>query len=1275
MTNFTRNFSGGKMNKSIDKRLLPDGEYIDALNLRVNSTESNEIGSVENSKGNTELTTLLYVDGTPLSTQARCIGALEDGSNERLFWFVHDPAFTVGATGKLDLILSYDTKSNFLKYHVVSVDDGGGINTTLNFNPQHLITGVDLVQNLLFFTDDYNAPRKINVDKSYANPLLNLDKFTAESVLVIKKPPITSPPVELINIGQDINYMENKFLCFAYRYRYEDNEYSATSQFSEPAFFPKIFEFAVDSMLNEGMENKYNAAIITFNSGGPLVVGIDLLFKDADGNNINVIEKLDKLNFNDNQDYTYVFDNSKIYTVLPSSEIGRTYDNVPRFAKAQTMMGNRLIYGNYTDGYDLTDNIGNPVVFDYFTDLVSEDSSIKNIPSAKTSATYTINGTINVTDGIVRFNLATLNPSASVNLLTAGTSINFDLEFLHSSYSGGVTPSNTNSFNLSFVFNLNTNYSSVYQLASSAAFLEKVGVVSSPSVPGDILPVYDLGNPTSCSGYTFTDIYNCAVPAIASYTKYESGISAPGQPIEIIASPLSQEIGMQFPAMKYVADPLNPTINFFYDYFKVYSSFGQHNNSLANRSLHSNRDYDIGISYMDDFSRATTALVSQRNTEHIACGLSHKINSINVTIPPSQKPPSWATRYRFLIKPDKKGYDTIYTTFFYKSNITLDIYFLLEGENARKVTEGDRYIVKSDTNGALNDCAVATVLEKKAQPRGFITTTSGITPEAGVYMKMSPEDFSAVLTASSLVRRSVIDNAQGYGIGTFLELPCSVITPSVVDIPVPARARVVIKFSYRRIGSKLGAIEERVYTFNESYVSTDNYPNMYDWFVGDRIASTISRGAQYVGTRFLGAGRGCPITNSFTSSIQARYAISSDPCDNRWYFSRDASNVLRLTITGAQAEGFDSHKVVAGSASYQIYAPNSSLIFETIPLDAAPDLFYESSESFPITNNFHQGNIQNQTSGTSAIIKTSFFNCYSFGNGAESYKILDSTIGNTFNLGNRVSIVAGEDYKKAHRFADLTYSGVYNDETNVNKLNEFNLGQINYKSLEESFGLIQKLDGKKTNVLVLQEDKISYVLQGKSLLSNSDGSGNLTSVPQILGTQITKTDEYGISHNPESYAKFGADKFFTDAKRGAVIQMRGEDEATSDQIKVISTMGMRSWFRDLFNTSFNTQKLGGFDPYMNEYVLSSNEELLPEEVSCSNCDDLRSISVQAGNPYTFCIDAGAYIGMTPISWTGVTGSVTIDAVYNGVTTTSGILSEFASAEGLFELLRANSGQL
>jgi hypothetical protein len=285
-----------------------------------------------------------------------------------------------------------------------------------------LITGVDILNDLLFFTDDYNPPRCINVNRNYADPVSNIDQFSAESLLVIKKPPVQSPAVQpIVTSGQE-NYLDTRFICFAYRYRYIDGEYSATSQWSQPAFVPKPFEFSTSSYLNEGMTNLCNSAIVTYNTGGPLVVGIDLLFKKADGNIIKVIERLDKANLGlaNNTDYQFTFANSKIFTILSEAELLRLYDNVPHYAKSQTMMGNRLMYGNYIEGYDLVDEFGVPLKLEYTVGLTSESIGYTTLTDDATDGTYSINGSRSVVDSIVSFDLVG-------QPLTAGSIINLDV--------------------------------------------------------------------------------------------------------------------------------------------------------------------------------------------------------------------------------------------------------------------------------------------------------------------------------------------------------------------------------------------------------------------------------------------------------------------------------------------------------------------------------------------------------------------------------------------------------------------------------------------------------------------------------------------------------------------------------------------------------------------------------------------------------------------------------------------------------------------------------
>ena len=1343
MADFTRNFIAGRMNKIVDQRLLPEGEYVDAMNIRMGSTEKSEVGVITNTKGNSSLTSLAYIDGTSLSPAAKCIGAIQDSARETIYWFVHDPAFTVGDTGKLDLIVSFNVLTNILTYHVISIDDGDGINTTLNFNPAYLITGINLIEDLLFWTDDYNAPRFININpvgNRYPNPIGNIDSFSAESILVIKQPPIAAPMVQPITTSGQETYLQTRFICFAYRYRYADGEYSATSQWSAPAFVPNQFSFSSGSVLNEGMTNFCNAAIVNYNSGGPLVVGIDLLFKQSENNIIKIIQRIDKaeLGLADNNMYQFSFNNSKIFTVLNEAEILRLYDNVPRYAKAQTIMGNRLMYGNYIEGYDLIDRNGNPTRLEYSTTLISLPIGSSDLVDDTDEGVYNIDpsATFNpVPKSIVTFDLADKN-------LVEGSSISLDLTITHASFTG-YTPfpdTETDNIQYSFSFLLTNSYTSVYELATSIEFQNAIGTIL------NIYPVSTTtpGQDTSCAGITFTDNFNCLLPQNLgtfpdSYTKYGSGINAVLQPIKIITTPASTIIGLQFPAMEYVDDIAVPTKRI-YEYYQVTFAKAIFQEIANPRSLHSNRGYEVGIVYMDEFNRATTALVSPFNAEYVPCGYSTNKNSIQVVIPPTQVAPDWAKRYRFVIKPDAQGYETIYSNLFFIDPETNEGWLLLEGENMQKVENGDRLIVKSDSTGPTYSCTYTTVLDKKAQSSGFLEIPSQDDPTvnikipAGLYIKVYPNNFDLVQEQNAVVAPGRIRNwASG---GDYLQMPYPMNitgtdpafpTWTYVDYSVPAGSKIQWYVDWNRAGVG-GSCEPRGYTLEKLYTSSTDYDNMYEWFVGENIQSTINTGldkgdgeenvfipgtdrklstdlvgtsSSYVLNRlidstatfisdgvvpgvrvrgYLGFGSTAVVvtvvsqtelilSNNLITGAGQLYRIEwINTSINFWRFYRDpTTNQLQIWFSSTNSCTGTNYKYsrrIYIAADIQVFRAEDIIIFETEPADALPDVFFENELSLDIDENGnHMGNIQDQdiSGGVPAIVDTEFFNCFAFGNGVESYKIRDSIIGKPFGFGERVTTVASQDYKASDRFSDITYSGIYNGESNLNKLNEFNSGLSNFKHCEASFGEIFLLDGRNTDVLTLQEDKISYVLAEKNLLSDASAGGIITATPEVLGTQIARTEKYGISFNPESYIQWGYDRYFTDVKRGAVIQLKGGD-AQSEQLVVVSEQNMRTWFRDTFNESFNTQKLGGFDPYMNEYVISTNDTLLPVNPQCLACGTSQTFTLSVADEefkqFSYCVDLGSAVGVTEVAWNFINiepgAELQISVLYNGVTTTIGL---------------------
>jgi len=1248
MATTTRNFLKGRMNKGLDKRLVPDGEYTDALNIRLGSTSQSDIGSVENSEGNTKLVDLIF-NNIPLGSNARCIGAFEDGAEETIYWFVHQPSgFTPSATDKIDIIVSYNTISGTTTYHLVSCDDGGGVNTTLNFSENHLINGVDLVDDLLFFTDNFNPPRRINIKKSYPQPTAYVDDpITYDDILVIKAPPIESPNVVSSEVGGEENFLEERFICFAYRYRYAENEYSATSAWSAPAFVPKPFDLSAASFLNEGMVNRDNTCDITFNSGDSLVVGVDLLFKEIANNIIRVIEKFDKSEqgYVDNTNYNYSFTNSKIYTVLPSDEIVRTFDNVPLLAKAQTMMGNRLMYGNYVEGFNLVDRAALPVQIGYQASEIKEDIGLQNLSTSLSSGSYTY--TPSGTPLIVSNSVLNLDLSSVQTELTAGVALEFSLLFNHQQFENdgmtSVPTEQTVGVIVSWSYILPQAFSSVTDLFNSESFQNAVGTDSNIET-----------SPTGyCNGTTFTDVFNCALRNQLTggnptpVFEYESGVTSANTSIVTLHTAGSSSIGFQFPAMRYVNSTVTPVFNV-YEYYEITVQELFYQTVSNTSSLHSNRGYEIGIVYMDKFSRATTALTSNNNTAFFSCGDSVTKNSIRVTIPTTQVAPSFATRYRFVIKPDAQGYDTIYSSMYFYDPVTAHNYFLVEGENAAKSQEGTRLIVKKDSDGPLRNCIYATVLEKTVEQKNFILSDNeDFLVPGGTYLKIKVTGFNASLTADSFIAPGTFSSVSGFdGFSPLVQytgLSGTANSSGVFTPPsIPAGSIIKLTMEFTRLGRGDGekpTCGRRTYDYNKQFTSQFDYDDIIDWFEGDAIAATLNDGTSYVGG---GAAPNNvvmvnPVTNTSNNNYGLNTYIFNYQYAVRWF--RDTgtgsgnTNEIRFLAVGTEACGNSNKKESKAKVTWEIVRGGNVVAFETEPLDALPDVFYESSESYSIDAlGNHSGNVTNQdiANDISGVVDTAFFNCFSFGNGIESYRVRDSAAGRTLALGNRVTSVSAQDYKRAHRSSDITYSGIYNNESNVNSLNEFNLGLANFKALEESFGPIEVLFGRETDILVLQEDKISYVLTGKNLLSDSTGGGSIASIPEVLGTQIARVEEYGISNNPESFVKYGPDSFFTDAKRGAVINLRGN--GPQEQLTVLSEQGMRSWFRDMFITNFNTQKLGGFDPYMNEYVLANNTTLLPVEASCSPCGFNSNFVISPTSPANFCVDLNRAAGDVTVSF-------------------------------------------
>ena len=81
MAEIKQNFSAGKMNKDLDERLLPKGQYRHAENIQVSTSEDSDVGAIENILSNTKLSNIDL-------EKAFCVGVYANEKENAVYWFV-----------------------------------------------------------------------------------------------------------------------------------------------------------------------------------------------------------------------------------------------------------------------------------------------------------------------------------------------------------------------------------------------------------------------------------------------------------------------------------------------------------------------------------------------------------------------------------------------------------------------------------------------------------------------------------------------------------------------------------------------------------------------------------------------------------------------------------------------------------------------------------------------------------------------------------------------------------------------------------------------------------------------------------------------------------------------------------------------------------------------------------------------------------------------------------------------------------------------------------
>ena len=284
--------------------------------------------------------------------------------------------------------------SNLLIDSIVNIAFQGGANTpdylagdlvllrkSGAFDPSDLAEYELIVEIVEFNTGNNKA--KVKIVWIQKNPVNNSVSGTSSNPAPgTTAPNVVTPAVFYSVLKQEKPLYEFKFPKFAFRWKYKDNQYSPYSPFSETAFLPGIFDYVPKEGYNLGMVNTLRSIYITDfvsdSDGIPKdVIEIDILYKES---NSTSIYKVKTVKYGEEEwllegsaasagigppVLTYNFaqgahttgriqiTSEMVRSAVASNQLLRPWDNVPRTAKAQEIVGNRIVYANYLQNYNL----------------------------------------------------------------------------------------------------------------------------------------------------------------------------------------------------------------------------------------------------------------------------------------------------------------------------------------------------------------------------------------------------------------------------------------------------------------------------------------------------------------------------------------------------------------------------------------------------------------------------------------------------------------------------------------------------------------------------------------------------------------------------------------------------------------------------------------------------------------------------------------------------------------------------------------------------------
>lgn len=999
-----------------------------------------------------------------------------------------------------------------------------------------------------------------------------------------------------LDIEEKLIYKDT-FLTFGYRYKYSDGETSVISPYTKPIFNPSKYEYDPKEGFNLGMENKIESIeICDFipNDIPQDVVEVELVYRDT--NSLDKATSIDKIKIDDTQATTlgsgsnkgYFKINAEVFgALLPSDQVDRNEDHVPTSAVAQEITASRLMYGNYTEGYDLVKSDNKKIKHTLEASLtkVPQNISVVEEYSENTFVAYVSSTQSNVADAATPiynevFPLDTEQSDEGDNFNTttykytvpeAGT-YNFDLSgkwwgknavqiggtvgspsgsfysyfvparlILKKTPSGGgatvtVTTANSgsNAIISSEFSNGGYNISSTSAAATDWEYADLYSQYKNIDlVQGDVIHLEiealapTTANLPTIQYYQFGDYWT---PEIADATSWENTTShqafAKGQILICNSAPSS--------VMNTIA-------------------------TAGKESIKTLRTYNIGVVYRDAYNRQSTVLVDDTVNLNVPKQEVGNINKFLLKI--TNQAPAWAEYYKFFIKENTNNYYNLVASSFYDNNDAADdaqhAWISFNSVDIDKIQKEEYLILKKKHNSQV---VVSSPLAKWK-----VLDISRTEPIA------ADGETSLITNSSEIVGKFFVKIAKDSNFDTYIGTAFNLLGPT-----------------------KFGAVFETEPKKVEQDEKTGLYweaSQAYPIKLNEKNAETHIK----VGSR-VEYYRSYGLTSDEIEAIKSQFNNES-VLVNRVLGAKTFSKSL-LNTENTIANNRDAYciprfnKIVTniiipdgGNIEFK-FTDLSDGSFVTARLGKSS---YNSNELFLIP---YTCPVADYTSNYTHVALP-WYNCINFLNGVES-----DTIKDDFNADSIFEYLSGgkasglktsifyEDYKKERKENDVIFSQVFNEKTNYNRFNEFLIGKNIVKQLSPENGSIQRLFSRDTDLLAFCENKVLKILADKDALFDAGGNALQIATGNVLGQTIPFAGDYGISKNPESLAVDEYRIYFTDKARGSVLRL------SLDGITVISDYGMKDWFFD--NMLYAQAMIGSFDGKKDEYNIAIHSVTNPQ---------------------------------------------------------------------------------